>query len=272
MTDSITFIGGGNMATAIIAGLAGKGAAGAHIEVVDPSDAAHNRLAGRFGVTLRRDLAHAHLGKTVILAVKPQQLKEAAAQLAPRMGGRLAVSMAAGVRVADLARWLGGHERIVRTMPNTPAMVGAGITALYAGPAVDAADRSRAEAILRAVGAAVWVAEESQLDAVTAVSGSGPAYVFYFMEALEAAAGKEGLAPEVARQLALQTFVGAARLALESGEEPATLRARVTSKGGTTERGIAALQNAGVPNAVAQAVAAARRRSEELGDELGAAS
>ena len=270
MTDSITFIGGGNMATAIIAGLAGKEAAGEHIEVIDPSDDAQGRLAGRFGVTLRRDLAHAHLGKTVILAVKPQQVPEIARQLAPRLGERLVISVAAGIRVADLERWLGGHQHIVRTMPNTPAMVGAGITALYAAPAVSAAERSRAEAILRAVGAAVWVPEESQLDAVTAVSGSGPAYVFYFMEALEAAAIAQGLAPEVARQLALQTFVGAARLALESGEEPATLRSRVTSKGGTTERGVAALEDGGVRDALAYAVAAAQRRSRELGDELGA--
>lgn len=270
MTDSITFIGGGNMATAIIAGLASKGAAGEHIEVVDPSEDAHSRLAGRFGITLRRDLGHAHLGKTVIFAVKPQQLQDVATHLAARIGDRLIVSVAAGVRVADLARWLGGHRRIVRTMPNTPAMVGAGITALYAGTDVDGADRSRAEAILRAVGTAVWVPDENQLDTVTAVSGSGPAYVFYFMEALEAAALQQGLAPDVARQLTLQTFVGAARLALESGEEPATLRARVTSKGGTTERGISALHSGGVREAVAQAVAAARRRSQELGDELGA--
>ena len=266
---NITFIGGGNMAAAIIAGLAAKGAAGDHIEVVDPSEEAHSRLAGRFGITLRRDLAHAHLGKTVILAVKPQLLPEVAAKLAPRIGQRLVISVAAGVRVADLARWLGGHERIVRTMPNTPAMVGAGITGLYAGAAVNAEERSRAEAILRAVGAAVWVEDEGQLDAVTAVSGSGPAYVFYFIEALEAAALAQGLAPAVARQLALQTFVGAARLALESGEEPATLRQRVTSKGGTTERGIAALAEGRVNEAIERAVAAAGERSRELGDELG---
>ncbi len=267
----VSFIGGGNMAAAIIGGLVASGTQPTDIEVVEINADARAQLAARHGVVTHADLSQARLHALVVLAVKPQTLPGVAAALASRLAGHLVISIVAGVRVADLARWLGGHRRIVRTMPNTPAMVGAGITALYAGPRVDAAGRSRAEAILRAVGTAVWVPEESQLDAVTAVSGSGPAYVFYFMEALEAAAGREGLAPEVARQLALQTFVGAARLALESGEEPATLRARVTSKGGTTERGIAALENADVPDAVAQAVAAARRRSEELGDELGAA-
>ncbi len=272
MTDSITFIGGGNMATAIIAGLAGKGAAGEHIEVVDPSDDAHGRLVGRFGVTLRRDLAHAHLGRTVILAVKPQRLKQVAEQLASRIGDRLAVSVAAGVRVADLTRWLGGHERIVRTMPNTPAMVGAGITGLFAPERMDAEDRSTAESVLRAVGAVVWVDDEADLDWVTALSGSGPAYVFYFVEALEDAGIKAGLAEETARRLALHTVFGAAKLALEAGEDPALLRAKVTSRGGTTERAIASLTADGFADMLARAVNAAAARSKELGDELGGLS
>ncbi|MDP2253962.1 MAG: pyrroline-5-carboxylate reductase, partial [Thiobacillus sp.] len=205
----------------------------------------------------------------IVLAVKPQSLPEVAAALAPRLAGHLVVSIAAGVRVADLARWLGGHTRIVRAMPNTPALVQAGIAGLFAPPAVSQDARSQAEAVLRAVGGVVWVEDESQLDAVTAVSGSGPAYVYYFLESLEAAAVAQGLSPATARQLALQTFFGAAKLALESGEEPAVLRQRVTSKGGTTERGIAALDAAAVKPAIGQAVEAASRRSAELGDELG---
>jgi pyrroline-5-carboxylate reductase len=173
------------------------------------------------------------------------------------------------VRVADLARWLGGHERIVRAMPNTPALVQAGITGLFAPSAVSQDACSQAEAVLRAVGGVVWVEDELQLDAVTAVSGSGPAYVFYCIESLEAAALAQGLAPATARQLALQTFFGAAKLALESGEDPALLRQRVTSKGGTTERGVAALEAAKLKAAFGQAVEAASRRSAELGDELG---
>jgi pyrroline-5-carboxylate reductase len=204
-----------------------------------------------------------------VLAVKPQQLPEVAKLLASRLNKQLIVSIAAGVRVADLARWLGGHERIVRTMPNTPAMVGAGMTGLYAAASVQEEDRSRAEGILRAVGSVVWLDNESDLDWVTAVSGSGPAYVFYFIEALEAAAKSAGLPAETSRHLALQTVFGAAKLALEAGEEPALLRARVTSKGGTTERGIASLESDGLMAMLSRAVESAAKRSSELGDELG---
>ena len=265
----VSFIGGGNMAAAIIGGLVASGTAPTDIEVVEISADARANLAARFGVVTHSDLSQARLHALVVLAVKPQTLPEVAAALASRLAGHLVVSIAAGVRVADLSRWLGGHARIVRSMPNTPALVQAGIAGLYAPPVVDQEARSQAEAVLRAVGRVVWVEGEPQLDAVTAVSGSGPAYVFYCIEALEAAAVAQGLAPETARQLALQTFFGAAKLALESGEEPALLRQRVTSKGGTTERGIAALEAAGVRQAVAEAVAAASRRSAELGDDLG---
>jgi len=230
---------------------------------------ARANLSARFGVVTHTDLSQARLHALVVLAVKPQTLPEVAAALAPRLAGHLVVSIAAGVRVADLARWLGGHTRIVRAMPNTPALVQAGIAGLFASPDVGQDARSQAEAVLRAVGGVVWVENELLLDAVTAVSGSGPAYVFYFLESLEAAAVAQGLAPETARQLALQTFFGAAKLALESGEEPALLRQRVTSKGGTTERGIAALDAAAVKPAIGRAVEAASRRSAELGDELG---
>ena len=265
----VSFIGGGNMAAAIIGGLIASGAQPIDIEVVEINADARAQLAARFGVVTHTDLSQARLHALIVLAVKPQSLPEVAVALSTRLAGQLVVSIAAGVRVADLARWLGGHNRIVRAMPNTPALVQAGIAGLYAPAAVNAEARSQAETVLRAVGGVVWVESESQLDAVTAVSGSGPAYVFYCIESLEAAGVAQGLSAATARQLALQTFFGAAKLALESGEEPALLRSRVTSKGGTTERGIAVLETAGVKAAFGQAVDAASLRSAELGDELG---
>jgi len=265
----VSFIGGGNMAAAIIGGLVASGADPAGIEVVEINADARAALAARFGVVTHADLSQARLHGLVVLAIKPQSLPEVAAALSTRMAGQLVLSIAAGVRVADLSRWLGGHDRIVRAMPNTPALVRAGISGLYAAPGLTAEARSDAEAVLRAVGGVVWVEAETQLDAVTAISGSGPAYVFYCIEALEAAAVVQGLAPQIARQLALQTFFGAGKLALESGEEPALLRQRVTSRGGTTERGLAALDAGDVKAAFAAAAAAASRRSAELGDELG---
>lgn len=265
----LTFIGGGNMATAIISGLVANGTTASGIEVVDPSVEAAQRIGQRFGIQVQSGLDQALLHPVIVLAVKPQQLPEVARLLAPRLKNHLVVSIAAGVRVGDLSRWLGGHERIVRTMPNTPAMVGAGISGLYAGTALGEEDRSRAEAVLRAVGSVVWLEKENDLDWVTAVSGSGPAYVFYFIEALEAAANSAGLTAETSRHLALHTVFGAAKLALEAGEEPALLRARVTSKGGTTERGIASLESDGLMTLVSRAVEAAAKRSSELGDELG---
>lgn len=265
----VSFIGGGNMAAAIIGGLIASGAQPADIEVVEINADARAQLSARFGVVVHAELSRARLHPLVVLAVKPQTLPEVASALAPRLADHLVISIVAGVRLTDLARWLGGHRRIVRTMPNTPALVQAGIAGLYAPPDVDQAARSQAEAVLRAVGGVVWVEDETRLDAVTAVSGSGPAYVFYFIESLEAAAVAQGLPAATARQLALQTFFGAAKLALESGEEPAVLRQRVTSKGGTTERGVAALETAAVKRGISQAVEAASRRSAELGDELG---
>ncbi len=265
----VSFIGGGNMAAAIIGGLIASGTQPTDIEVVEINADARTNLSARFGVVTHTDLSQARLHALIVLAVKPQSLPDVAAALASHLAGQLVVSIAAGVRVADLGRWLGGHTRIVRAMPNTPALVQAGIAGLYAPDQVDHDARSQAEAVLRAVGGVVWVEDEPLLDAVTAVSGSGPAYVFYFIESLVAAAVAQGLAPDTARQLALQTFFGAAKLALESGEEPAVLRQRVTSKGGTTERGISVLETAAVKLAIGQAVEAASRRSAELGDELG---
>lgn len=265
----VSFIGGGNMAAAIIGGLVASGTPATDIEVVEINADARAQLSARFGVVTQTDISEAALAGLIVLAVKPQSLPAVAAMLAPRLTDQLVVSIAAGVRVADLARWLGGHTQIVRAMPNTPALVQAGITGLYAADAVGADERSEAESILRAVGGVVWVDDETRLDTVTAVSGSGPAYVFYCIEALEAAAVAQGLPADTARQLALRTFFGAAKLALESGEEPGVLRTRVTSKGGTTERGLAALEAGAVGRAMAEAVEAASRRSAELGDELG---
>ncbi len=269
MSNKISFIGGGNMASAIIGGLVADGTPAASIEVVDVSSASCERLARQFGVKAHASLEEAQLHPVVVLAVKPQQLPDVAKQLGPRLGDHLVVSIAAGVRLGDLSRWLGGHARIVRTMPNTPAMVGAGVTGMFAGEEVGIEQRSRAESILRAVGAVVWVNDESELDWVTALSGSGPAYVFYFIEAMEDAGIKAGLSAETARRLALHTVFGAAKLALEAGEDPSVLRARVTSKGGTTERALASLEADGFMDMLARAVNAAAARSKELGDELG---
>lgn len=269
MSNNITFIGGGNMATAIIGGLIADGMPAAAIEVVDVSSETCSRLGQQFGVRTHTLLDQAQLFPLVVLAVKPQQLLDVAKQLGPRLREHLVVSVAAGVRLGDLSRWLGGHARIVRTMPNTPAMVGAGITGMFAGDEVSAVQRSRAESVLRAVGAVVWVNDESELDWVTALSGSGPAYVFYFIEALEDAGIEAGLTGDVARRLALHTVFGAAKLALEAGEDPAVLRAKVTSKGGTTERAIASLEADAFMDMIARAVNAAAARSRELGDELG---
>ena len=267
--QKVTLIGGGNMAAAIAGGLIASGLPAPEIEVVEIDADARTRLAASLGVQVRASLEEASLHAMIVLAVKPQSLPEVASGLTQRLSRQLVLSIAAGVRLVDLARWLGGYSQVVRAMPNIPAVVGAGITGLYASPDVGSDARSAAEAVMRAVGSVVWVSDETLLDAITAVSGSGPAYVFYLIESLEAAAVAEGLIPAAARQLALQTFFGAAKLALESGEEPAVLRARVTSKGGTTERGIAALENAAVKAGIAQAVAAAKQRSIALGDELG---
>lgn len=266
----ITFIGGGNMAVALVGGLRKQGFSAAALQVVEPQEEARQRLADRFGVRCaeRVDDAALHCD-ALVLAVKPQQMKEAVAPLSGRLAGRLVVSIAAGLRLADIGRWLGGHARLVRAMPNTPALIGAGVTGLFAGPEVDREGRESAERILRAVGQTLWVEDEGLMDAVTAVSGSGPAYVFYFIEAIEKAGAGLGLPPAAARRLAIETFVGAARLAAESDEAPAELRARVTSKGGTTAAAIEAFNAAGVDAGIAQGVVAAARRGGELCDLLG---
>jgi pyrroline-5-carboxylate reductase len=204
-----------------------------------------------------------------VIAVKPHNVRAVALELASALRRQVVLTIAAGIRLSDLSRWLGGYRRLVRAMPNTPALIGAGIAGLFAMPGVDAEGRARAAAVLDAVGATLWCEREEDLDAVTAVSGSGPAYVFYFMEALDAAARELGFAPEEARRLALATFSGAARLAEQSDSEPALLRAQVTSKGGTTERAIAALEDARVKDAILAAVKAAAARAREMGEQYG---
>ncbi|MDQ2917798.1 MAG: pyrroline-5-carboxylate reductase [Pseudomonadota bacterium] len=265
-----TFIGGGNMASAIIGGLVARGTNASDLRVVEPSASQRDRLAARVaGIGAHPAMIAAAIdgADLVVLAVKPQQMRDAAHALAPHVGAvPLVLTIAAGVRCDDLARWLGGYRRIVRAMPNTPALVGAGITALYAMPeACDVA--GSAAQVLEACGEILWFERERDLDAVTAVSGSGPAYVFYFLEALEQAAIELGLAPAEARRLAYATFDGSVRLARESGDPPATLRANVTSKDGTTARAVAVLDAKNVGSHFIAAVKAAAARAAELGDE-----
>lgn len=258
----IGFLGGGNMAAAMIGGLHQ-----AHsIVVVEPDAAKGAALAARYGISTETVPAALFDCEVIVLAVKPQQLRAALAGWSALRPEQWVISIAAGVRAADIARWLGGHTAIVRCMPNTPALVGAGISGLYALPEVTKEQREVTAHIIGAMGQVVWVDKEPDIDAVTAISGSGPAYVFLCMEALETAARDLGLASDTARQLALHTFLGAARLALEDGSDPADLRARVTSKGGTTERGIAALEAAGIRTAFLQAARDAAARAAEMGN------
>lgn len=265
----IAFIGGGNMASALIAGLLREGFGAERITVIEHNVDAQQHLRNEFRVSVSSELdAAAVAADVVVLAVKPQQLRAVAEQLGPLLDKQLVVSIAAGVRAGSLSAWLGGYELVVRTMPNTPAMVGAGVTALFALPAVSAAQRKQSEVIMEAAGSVLWLEDEALMDAVTAVSGSGPAYVFYFMEAMQQAGMELGLSADAARQLTLETFLGAARLAETSPEDVAQLRARVTSKGGTTEQAILSMQAAGVQPAIASAVHAAAHRSKELGDAL----
>ncbi|MGK0673747.1 MAG: pyrroline-5-carboxylate reductase [Halothiobacillaceae bacterium] len=265
----MAFIGGGNMARALVGGLIRNHHPVERLCIADPHAEARAQFEGLGLCTLADNRQAVELAQVVVLAVKPQALGLVARELAPTLRpDQLVISIAAGVRVATLRRWLNGHERIVRAMPNTPSLVQAGVSGLFAPDEVSSAERALAESILRAVGATVWVAQEGLIDAVTALSGSGPAYVFLVMEAMQAAAEKLGLDATTARFLTLETVLGAARLALESLDDPAVLRARVTSPGGTTERGIAALEAAGLRQGFADALEAAFERAEELGDLL----
>lgn len=266
----LSFIGGGNMAAALIAGLSGQMTAGENIHVVDPNPGQLERLAS-FGVTTSGSIDAQVAGSDVIvLAVKPQQMKDVAAALAPFLQGQpLLLSIAAGIRSADLSRWLGDYAAIVRCMPNTPALIGQGITGMVAMAAVSDKHKTAADNIMKAVGQTVWLDHEDLIDPVTAVSGSGPAYVFFFIEAMQQAAVELGLSPEQGKQLALATFTGAAQLAAQSSDDVAVLRERVTSKGGTTYAALQSMEGAGVKQAIVAAVKAAAARGVELGDELG---
>jgi pyrroline-5-carboxylate reductase len=266
----VTFIGGGNMASAMIGGLLSQGWSAGAMRVVEVAAPARERLERELKVqTFPALTAAAAQAECIVLAVKPQALRDVALALRPHLAAQLIVTIAAGIRLADLARWLGGYGRLVRVMPNTPALVLAGVSALYAAPGVSAQEKATAEKLLGSVGATVWLEREQQLDAVTAVSGSGPAYVFYFIEALEQAAAELGLPAGTAKKLAMETFSGAAKLALSSQEPVATLRERVTSKGGTTQRALETMAADRVKEAIVRAVHAAAERSRELGDELG---
>ncbi|HAO33639.1 MAG TPA: pyrroline-5-carboxylate reductase [Candidatus Competibacter sp.] len=269
----IAFIGGGNMARSLIGGLIAGGHDPSRIWVAEPDASQREFLRGRHGVHTDPDnLTAIAAADIVVLAVKPQILRGVAEQLAPALQARapLVISVAAGVRERDLRRWLGGGRlALVRTMPNTPALVGSAASALFANEFVTEDHRQLAESLLRAVGVTVWVDDETLLDTVTALSGSGPAYFFLVMEALEQTALALGLDEDKARLLTLQTAFGAAKMALESAESPATLRVRVTSPGGTTERALGVLREGGLEALLAKALEAARQRSRELGDLLG---
>jgi pyrroline-5-carboxylate reductase len=269
-----TFIGGGNMASALAGGLVTRGIDPGSIRIVEPLAEQRDRLAARLpGVVIlpATDAAAVSGADVVVMAVKPQQMRDAARQLSPFIGAvPLVLTIAAGVRCGDLGRWLGGEPRIVRAMPNTPALIGAGISGLYATRDV----RARAEAavaVLEACGEVFWCDREEDLDAVNAVSGNGPAYVFYFLETLEQAGIDLGLAQPLARRLAYATFAGSVALARQSADPPATLRANVTSKGGTTARALEVMNAAGVGTSFIEAVKAGAARAKELGDEIGAA-
>jgi len=266
----IAFIGGGNMASAIIGGLLKRGLAPTQIQVVEPFAEQAERLKAQFGVTVMPS-AEASLARAglVVWAVKPQIFNQAATQVRDHTLTALHLSVAAGIRSDSIARWL-GTERVVRAMPNTPALIGQGMTALLARPAVTAADRQVIESVVETTGAHLWLEHEAQLDAVTALSGSGPAYVFYFIEAMMEAGTEMGLDAAQARQLAIATFVGASALAQASDEPPQTLRERVTSKGGTTYAALTAMEHSGVKAQFKLAMQAARERAAELGDEFGA--
>ncbi len=260
----ITFIGGGNMATAIIAGL--TKARGCQISVVEPNADKRAQLAQQFGVTTQEQLpVYFGSGQIVVLAVKPQQLREVCGGLASRLDGALVLSIAAGVGVSALSRWLDGHERIVRIMPNTPAMIGKGVAGLYAPRGVDEQDRDAAQRIMAAAGSTVWLDEESGIDDITAISGSGPAYFFLFMQLIAEEAERMGFSDEQARLLVQQTALGSAQMVVDNPHlDLETLRAQVTSKGGTTAEAIRSFEEQGLAQLVSQGMQAAVQRAEEM--------
>ena len=268
----LTFIGSGNMARSLAGGLIADGCDASRITMTDPDEDKRKALHQQFGVTPEADNGTAVAGAdAVILAVKPQVIRSVAEELRDAVDTHkpLVISIAAGIREADLRHWLGADTAIVRTMPNTPALVQSGATALFANAQVSAEQRDLAESILRAVGLTIWLDDEALIDAVTALSGSGPAYFFLMLEALQSAGEDLGLPRETARLLALQTAFGAARMALESEDDAATLRTRVTSPGGTTEAALKVLEDGGLRDLMKKALDAAAKRSGQLADEFG---
>ena len=269
IAHNIAFIGGGNMASALISGLLGKGLTGAQIDVVEPFEEARQKIKSSFGInalaTPDPTLQRANL---VVWAVKPQTFKDAAAQTKTHTPTALHLSVAAGITSSSIAHWL-GSERIVRAMPNTPALIGKGITGLFARAGVSAADRKLIDQVIATTGDSLWLTDEAQLDGVTALSGSGPAYMFYFMEAMTEAGEQMGLPREQAYKLAVATFIGAGELAHASTEPPEVLRQRVTSKGGTTYAAIMSMEHSNIKNLFMQALHAAQIRAREMGEEFG---
>ena len=268
---TLAFIGAGNMARSLIGGLIQAGWPKAHLLATDPNEATRAQLTSQLGITVLSDnRAATKQADVVVLAVKPQQLQAVCRELSDAVAHKpLILSVAAGIRTADIDRWLGGGLPIVRTMPNTPALVGSGATGLFANDAVSPEQRTLAENILRAVGITVWVDKEKLLDAVTAVSGSGPAYFFMLMEAMQAAGERLGLEADQARLLTVQTALGAAKMALETQEDVDELRRKVTSPNGTTEAALKVFFEAGCMETVDQALAAAYTRAGELAQQLG---
>ena len=265
----IAFVGGGNMASAIIGGLIRQGVPASRITIVEPYEPQRAQLLQQFGITaLPEATAALASAQVVVWAVKPQTFKDAAAAVAPYTAQALHLSVAAGIRSESIAQWL-NNQHVIRAMPNTPALVGKGMTGLFARAAVSAQERNLVEAVVATTGAHVWLNEEAHLDAVTALSGSGPAYVFYFLEAMVQAGTGMGLTEAQARQLAIGTFTGAAELARASADPLELLRERVTSKGGTTYAALTSMEASGVKAAFVQAMQAAQTRAAALGDEFG---
>lgn len=270
--SSIGFIGGGNMANSLISGLIADGWPADKIKVADPSNGCREHLASHYAIqTFTDNNDVVSTSNILVLAIKPQIMAEVAQSLATTVlqTKPLIISIAAGINMADLSRWLGNYKNLIRTMPNTPAMVQSGATALIADSSVEQNNRDLAETIMRAVGLTIWVDNEEQIDAVTAVSGSGPAYFFYIMEVMEKAGIDMGLSAENARLLTIQTAFGAAKMALESEDSPSVLRQKVTSPGGTTERALSILEDKKLPEIFSQALNGARERSRELAKILG---
>ena len=269
LTCRLGFLGGGNMAQALITGLKTQNFAMQNIMVIELEANKRAALEHTFGVNTSAEIANILSCDVIILAIKPQQLPQLAKSLSPLLSNQLMITIAAGIRLADLSRWLGGYRNIIRAMPNTPAQIQAGVTGLYAMPNVSKTQIEQADQLLSAAGSTLWLDSEEKLDAITAISGSGPAYVFYLIEALQEAALQLGLNEDQAKQLSIATFKGASLLAESSQTPIAILRDQVTSKGGTTEQGLISLHNSQVKEAIVLAAQKACERAKTLGDELG---